>query len=189
MEATGSDCAIVMAGHGIPVAPFEKPTAPVEALRPLAPLSDDIDVVAKNFSQYPAASIGYSSCAAPFYLLLTNCLRTLRKTIVSDDRLQEARQLVERTGHRWPTGSIAPFQHAMFVFPRKAGDRISMALVHGGLGGGSIMLCAGWVEGGRSYGAPDILPVPMPLVGAVIYDPQLSAKLAGGMKIRPGSIH
>jgi hypothetical protein len=129
LAATGSDCAIVMAGHGIPVAPFEKPTAPVKALRLLAPLSDDIDIVAKNFAEYPAASIGYSSCAAPFYILLTNCLRTLRKAIVSDNRLQEARQLVKRNGLRWPTGTIASFQHAMFVFPREAGDRISMALV------------------------------------------------------------
>jgi hypothetical protein len=176
-------------GTGIPVAPFEKQTAPVKALRLLAPLSDDIDVVAKNFAQHPAASIGYSSCAAPFYLLLTNCLLTLRKTIVSDDRLQEARQLVERTGHQWPTGTIAPFQHAMFVFPRKAGDRIPMALVDGRPDGPSIMFSAGWLEGGRSSGAPNVVPIPMPLVGAVINDPQLSANLAGGFKIRPVSIH
>jgi hypothetical protein len=154
--ATGSDCAIVMAGHGIAVAPFEMPTTPKDAPRLLAPLSDDIDVVASSFAQRPEAAVGYSSCAAPFYILATNCVNTLRQLIVSDDRLRGARHLIERVGFKWPAEATSPFEQALFGLPRKAEDKIPTVFLNGGADIGSIMLYAGWLEGDRPFGAPKV---------------------------------
>jgi hypothetical protein len=188
--ATGSDCAIVTAGHGIPVAPFEMPTSPNQPGRLLAPLSDDIDVVASNFAQFPAA-VGYSSCAAPFYILLTNCTNTLRALLDRDDRLRAARHLIERVGFKWPTKPMPPFEQALLAFPREAEDKIRTVFLKGGPDVGSVSLQAGWLEGDRPFGAPNdgCLTVPMRFVEAVIDRPQLGAWLAGGMKTQPASNH
>jgi hypothetical protein len=58
----------VLAGYGLPVAPFD-----LEAMRILPKPSNDIDTVLALFSRDKGAFVGYSVCDAPFYILLTDC--------------------------------------------------------------------------------------------------------------------
>ena len=58
--------------------------------------SNDIDTVLDLFSRDRGAYVGYSSCEAPFYLLLTDCVRTLRRLVSTDPRLSELRALLAR---------------------------------------------------------------------------------------------
>jgi len=69
---SGIYAAVVLAGYGLPVAPFD-----LEAMRILAKPSSDIDTVRALFSGDRGAYVGYSTCDAPFYLLLTDCVRSL----------------------------------------------------------------------------------------------------------------
>jgi hypothetical protein len=59
--ARGIHAAIVLAGYGLPVAPFD-----LEAMRIQAKPSSDIDVVQALFSADKGAYVGYSTCDAPF---------------------------------------------------------------------------------------------------------------------------
>jgi hypothetical protein len=63
----GIHAAVVLAGYGLPVAPFD-----LEAMRIVAKPSNDIDTVLALFSADKGAYVGYSICEAPFYLLLTD---------------------------------------------------------------------------------------------------------------------
>jgi len=58
----GVYAAVVLAGFGLPVAPFD-----LLATRILAKPSNDIDTVLELFSSDKGALVGYNSCAAPFY--------------------------------------------------------------------------------------------------------------------------
>ncbi|MGA8761125.1 MAG: hypothetical protein WB611_33285 [Stellaceae bacterium] len=91
--ARGVHAAIVLAGWGLPVAPFD-----LEAMCIRAKPSRDIDTVQTLFSADKGAYVGYSSCEAPFYLLLTDCIRTLRQLVAAHPRLSELRQLLARQG-------------------------------------------------------------------------------------------
>jgi hypothetical protein len=64
--------AIVLAGWGLPVAPFD-----LDAMCIRAKPSRDINTVQTLFSADQGAYVGYSTCAAPFYLLLTDCISSL----------------------------------------------------------------------------------------------------------------
>ena len=61
--ARGIHAAVVLAGWGLPVAPFD-----LEAMRIRAKPSRDIDTVQALFSADKGAYVGYSTCDAPFYL-------------------------------------------------------------------------------------------------------------------------
>jgi hypothetical protein len=166
--AVGPDCAIMMAGHGLPVAPLDKRSS-----RLLAPVSNDIGVVAQNFASFKTAYVGYSTCAAPFYLLLTDCVRTLRQRMLLDDRLKDVRRLIEPSNQRWPTDEHDKQQASVF-FGRQPGDRFeTIALMERNPHQWSIVLYAGWLEESEPMGAPcdGCVPVPLSLVRAVFADP------------------
>ena len=63
----GIHAAVVLAGWGLPVAPFD-----LEEMRIKADPSNDIDVVLENFSADNGAYVGYNSCDAPHM----GCLRS-----------------------------------------------------------------------------------------------------------------
>jgi hypothetical protein len=69
--STGIYAAIVLAGFGLPVAPFD-----LQAMRILAESSKDIDTMRELFSRDKGAYVGYSTCKAPFYVLLTDCVQS-----------------------------------------------------------------------------------------------------------------
>jgi hypothetical protein len=58
----GVRAAVVLAGFGLPVAPFD-----LKAMRILAKPSNDMDTVQALFSADKGAYVGYSTCDAPFY--------------------------------------------------------------------------------------------------------------------------
>jgi hypothetical protein len=78
----GVHAAVVLAGYGLPVAPFD-----LAGMRIAATPSNDIDTVLELFYRDKGAYVGYSSCEAPFYLLLTDCIRSLRRRVKIDPRL------------------------------------------------------------------------------------------------------
>jgi hypothetical protein len=143
----GTYAAVVLAGYGLPVAPFD-----LEASRILAKPSNDIDTVLALFCRDKGAFVGYSVCDAPFYLLLTDCVQTLRQRVPVRPELSEVRKLFARVAS--PTVGLL--------------DPDPMA--------GSIMLYAGWQIDGQPDGAPNdgYLPVPRQLLRAVVNDPTVA---------------
>ena len=168
--ARGVHAAIALAGWGLPVAPFD-----LGAMCIRAKPSRDIDTVQTLFSADKGAYVGYSTCDAPFYLLQTDCICTLRQLVAAHPRLSELRQLFARQGASLPPDPGQPFKHGMAVITRQAGDAIStVGLIDPDPQGGSIMLYAGWQVNGEPYGAPNegYVPVPGQLLRAVVRDPR-----------------
>ena len=71
--------------------------------------SNDIDVVQDLFAADKGAYVGDNSCDAPFYLVLTDCLATLRQLVPVHPMLAELRQLFAREGSGLPDPG-QPFQ-------------------------------------------------------------------------------
>ena len=168
----GIQAAVVLAGFGLPVAPFD-----LEAMRILAKPSNDIDTVLALFSADKGAYVGYSTCDAPFYLLLTDCVRSLRRLVHGHPRLSEVRELFARSNGSLPPDSGLPFTSGMAIFGRGAADTIStVALLDPHPDHGSMMLYAGWQVDGEPFGAPNegYVPVPGQLLRAVVNEPKVA---------------
>ena len=168
----GIYAAVVLAGYGLPVAPFD-----LEASRILAKPSNDIDTVLALFSRDKGAFVGYSVCDAPFYLLLTDCVQTLRQRVPVRPELSEVRKLFARVASPLPYDPGQRFTSGMGLFGRQPGDTIStVGLLDPDPMAGSIMLYAGWQIDGRPDGAPNdgYLPVPRQLLRAVVNDPTVA---------------
>jgi hypothetical protein len=166
--ARGIYAAVVLSGFGLPVAPLDLAT-----MRILAKPSNDIDTVLKRFSPAKGAFVGYNACTAPFYVLLTDCLRSLRRLVPVHPELSEVKFLFERSTTSLPTDPGLNFKHWMGVIPRHPGDKIStIALLDPNPTGGSIMFHAGWQVSGKPHGAPNdgYMPVPVQLLCAVVND-------------------
>lgn len=132
------------------------------------------------FEDDKGAFVGYNACAAPFYVLLTDCVRTLRQLVPVHPRLSEVKWLFERNGATLPADPGQSFTPGMALVDRPPGDTIStVALLDPGPMGGSIMLYAGWEVDGEPYGAPNdgYVPVPVQLLRAVVYDPAVAYSL------------
>jgi hypothetical protein len=185
--ATGPDAAVVLAGYGFPVAPFEFGVGVGVLVEP----SNDIDEVLAIFSRWTHAIVGYRSCDAPFYVLVTDCVRTLRERILSRPELSEARMLFERSGTPLPSDPGQGFVPGIAVMTRQPGDTISSVGLHDpNPQAGSIALHAGWQIDGKSYGAPDDghSPVPLQLLRAVVDDPTFGHALSRPISA-PSPIH
>jgi hypothetical protein len=172
--SSGVDAAVLLAGFGLAVAPFdfqhgihEKPT-------------NDIDIVLAKFSSRPEALVGYDICGAPFYVLLTDCVRTLVKLLGTHPNLFDVRRLFERNGGSLPANPRNAFVPGMVIFAREPSDMISTILVHDRKPDvGSLMLHAGWRVKDQAYGAPydGYLPVPVALLRAVAYEPAVASAI------------
>jgi transposase len=126
----------------------------LEATHILAKPSNDIDTVQALFSADKGAYVGYSTCDAPFYLLLKYCVRSLRQLVQVHPRLSEVKQLFARTGQTLPSDFGQTFMPGMAVIARQRGDTIStVGLLDLYPAGGSIMLHAGWEVEGEPFGA------------------------------------
>jgi hypothetical protein len=168
----GIHAAVVLAGYGLPVAPFD-----LEAMRIVAKPSNDIDTVLALFSADKGAYVGYSTCFAPFYLLLTDCVRSLRRLVPANPRLSEVKVLFARANKSLPPDPGQSFMHGMTVMARQPGDAIStVGLFDPNPISGSVMLNAGWQVDGDSHGAPNegYVPVPWQLLRAVVHDPRIA---------------
>jgi hypothetical protein len=120
-SATGVDAAVVLAGFGLPVAPFDR-----EVDRILGQPSNDIDTVLSLFAHSSKnAVVGYSLCDAPFYVVLTNCIEALRQQLPISPELNGILQLFERSGTPLPLDPGGPFVSDMMLFAREPGDTIS----------------------------------------------------------------
>jgi hypothetical protein len=168
----GIHAAVVLAGFGLPVAPFD-----LKAMRILAKPSNDIDTVQALFSADKGAYVGYSTCDAPFYLLLTDCVRSLLQLVPTHPKLSEVRELLARANRSLPPDPGMPFRSGMAIFGRQPGDTIStVGLLDPHPARGSIMLYAGWQVDGEPVGAPNegYVPVPGQLLRAVVTDPTVA---------------
>jgi hypothetical protein len=182
----GVYAAVVLAGFGLPVAPFDLVTT-----RILAKPSNDIETVLELFSSDKGALVGYNTCTAPFYVLLTDCVQTMRRLVPTYPLLSEINLLVERSGASMPPDPGHSFRHSMALALRQPGDAIStVVLLDPNPAGGSIMLYAGWQIDGAPYGAPNdgYMPVPTQLLRAVVYDPAFAYALCHPVSAPP-TIH
>jgi hypothetical protein len=164
----GIYAAVVLAGYGLPVAPFD-----LEAMRILAKPSNDIDTVLALFSRDKGAYVGYRTCDAPFYLLLTDCVRSLRQLVSTHPRLSEVKELFARIGRPLPPDPGQLFMPGMAIIARLPGDTVStVGLFDPDPMSGSAMLYAGWQVDGEAYGTPNEggVPVPGQLLKAIVDD-------------------
>lgn len=92
--------------------------------------SNDIDEVLAIFSRWTHAIVGYRSCDAPFYVPVTDCVRTLRRRILSRPELSEAKMLFERSGRPLPSDPGQSFVPGIAVMARQPGDTISSVGLH-----------------------------------------------------------
>jgi hypothetical protein len=170
--AKGIDSAIVLAGAGLPVGPLDT------AGRIVGKPSNDVDTVRALFAGHEAALVAYNVCSAPFYLLLTNCVRTMRKCVLHDPEFLEVRLLFERgRGDSLPPDPKRNFRRWLGLFEHPPGDTISgVGLSEPSANNKSIMLYAGWEIDGEPHGVPNCgyLPVPRELLRAVVTHPALS---------------
>jgi hypothetical protein len=181
--AAGVDAAVLLAGFGLPVVPFD-----LENARILEAPSKDIDTVTARFGKWKRAYVGYNSCAAPFYLLYTDCLRTLINRVATHPKLAEVKKLFERPGSALPQDPGQSFVSGMAIFARLPGDMISTAaLLDWDPSAGSIVFNAGWEVDGQSHGAPNdgYFPVPVQLLRAVVNNPAVAYGLARPVKEAP----
>lgn len=170
--STGIYAAIVLAGFGLPVAPFD-----LQAMRILAESSKDIDTVRELFSRDKGAYVGYSTCKALFYVLLTDCVQSLRRLVPTHPRLSEAKELFARTGQSLPPDPGQNFIHGSAVIARLPGMLFqqSRCLIHARQGDQSCSM-----PGGRSAVNPaahqikDVLQSRGQLLRAVVNDPRVA---------------
>jgi hypothetical protein len=101
--AAGVHAAVVLAGFGLPVAPFDLVKGSI-----LEEPSNDIDTVVSQFARWKAAYVGYNTCDAPFYVLYTDCLRTLINRVPVHTNLKQVKQLFERPGRQRPSARPRP---------------------------------------------------------------------------------
>jgi hypothetical protein len=183
--ASGIDAAVLVAGFGLPVAPFDFRQGILEEP------SNDIDAVLTMFSRSTNAFVGYSSCDAPIYVLLTDCVKTLREQVVAHPALFDIRRLFARHGGALPPDPGEAFVPGVALFPRHPGDMIStvMAMDPSPVRG-SIMLHGGWRVRAHAYGAPfdGYLPFPMSLLRAVACEPAV-AYVIGRRVAPPPRVH
>ena len=117
------------------------------------------------------------TCEGPFYLLLTDCVRTLRRLVPVHPRLSEVNELFARVGRPLPPDPEQSFVHGMAIVGRQLGDTIStVGLFDPDPTSGSVMLYAGWQVGGEPCGAPNegYVPVPGQLLRAVVNDQRVA---------------
>src|ERR1700730_4572406 len=183
---TGGYAAVVLAGFGLPVAPFD-----LVSRRILATPSNDIDTVRKLFSSDQGAIVGYNTCSAPFYLLVTDCVQSLRQLVSVHPQLSEVKFLFKRAGASLPADPGQSFVHGVGVIGRQPGDEIStIGLFDPGPNGGSLTLHAGWQVDGEPYGAPNdgYAPVPVQLLRKVVHDPRFACALSWSVR-PPPTVH
>jgi len=173
MVASGIDAAIVLAGFGLPVAPFDRKNP-----RILADLSNNIDEVVATFSRWKSAYVGYSPCDAPFYMLVTDCVKTMPPQIASRPQLWPLRDALHRMGATLPQTNSRGFQHGLALIPREPADTLSTIFIgNPNPHEGSLQLLAGWCTGdGDREGTPNegFVPVPLQFLRAACQDPQIA---------------
>ncbi|MCA0013174.1 hypothetical protein LB561_23085 [Mesorhizobium sp. B292B1B] len=168
--ATGMDPAVVLAGFGLPVAPFDR-----KSPRILAEPRNNIDVAADTFSKWKTAYVGYSPCDVPFYMLVTDCVLSAFEQIAARSELKEIKGLLERSGSVEGARPARRFQHGLILLPREPDDRISTIFLNNpNPREGSVGLYAGWSVNGLRDGAPNngFVPVPVQFLRAALDDPQ-----------------
>lgn len=174
-SAIGVDAAVVLAGFGLAVAPYD-----LKIMRILKTPSNDIDTVLALFHRRKTAVVGYNVCEAPFYVLLTDCVQALRRQLPISPELSEVRKLYERTGAPQPPDPGKCFESDMVLFAHEPGDRIpTVGLMDPNPLIADIVLLAGWEANGASHGAPSggHRPVPWNLLEAVVFDPEAASFL------------
>jgi hypothetical protein len=178
--------AVVLAAFGLPVAPFD-----LNEQRVLAKPSNDIDTVLQLFSgDKEGACAGYSTCAAPFYLLVTDCLRTLSELLPVHPELSELRSLYTRANIPWPSDPGRRFVPGIEIFSRQPGDTISTRWPDDeDPRGGSITLIAGWELDGQPFGAPihntGYFWAPEALLQGILCDPRFASSIGGSVSASP----
>jgi hypothetical protein len=165
----GIDAAIFFAGLGLPVCPFDR-----FKLAPVGVASAEIDEVAKAFENRKSAYVGYSPNLAPFYLVVTDCYRTLAEEGVRDPALAPVRDRIVEAIRYGDSVPAKRFQWAVFALPRFEGEKVPHTMVEDPRPDrGSIVLYAGWTEDDDwKGGAPSgYVPVPKQFLQVAVSDP------------------
>lgn len=170
--AAGVDAAVVLAGLGLSVAPFDR-----KKPRILGEPSNNIDRVADMFSRLKTAYVGYSPCETPFYMIITDCIKTMFAQLDTRPELHEAKRAFVKSGGVQPTIPIRPFQHGIVLIPREVTDTAStVSLWNPNPNQGSVSFYAGWTVDGTRQGTPNdgYLPVPRQFLVTSLQDPQMA---------------
>jgi hypothetical protein len=183
----GTDAALVMAAFGVAVAPLDKRTRTL-----LAEPSTDLKQVAASFAKLKTALVGYNTCEAQFYCLVTDSLSDLKTKLVTEPRLQPVASILGRIGDALPPANGRPFQHFAAVFARNPDDRFETFFLDDPRPtNGSVLFTAGWMDGSEPKGAPNdgYLVIPVALLRGAIEDPQLAFWLTEPKDARRLTVH
>lgn len=168
----GPDAAVVLAGFGIKVAPFDRRKRSI-----IGDLTNNVDEVYERFANLKTAFVGYSPSDAEFYVLVTDSLSDLKSKLKSSRQLKPVADVVSRAGGELPTGTGGAFQHFGAVFARWPDDQLeTLFLEDAHPDRGSVLFQAGWRERETRRGAPNdgFLPVPLALLRGALADPKLA---------------
>ncbi|UYN94372.1 MAG: hypothetical protein KIT25_20405 [Enhydrobacter sp.] len=154
----GMDAAILFSGLGLPVCPFDRFNP-----APIGAPSSSIEEVARAFAKRKSAYVAYSPNLAPFYLLVTDCHRTLAEDGVRHPALAVVRDRVEEAMRSENLPPTERFRWAVIALPRMERDRVPHTIIENPRPDrGSFVLYAGWVEDGEMRGGPTSGYVPIP---------------------------
>lgn len=170
--ASGADAAIVLAGFGLPIAPFDR-----KMPRILSEPSNKIDLAVESFSRWKTAYVGYSPCDIPFYMIVTDCIKTMQEQLMVRPELAEAKRLFLQAGGTSQTRPVRDFQHGIVLVPREPMDTASTVFLNNpNPRQGSVGFYAGWAVAGVRHGAPNdgFLPVPAQFLSIALRDPQIA---------------
>ncbi|MBS0220376.1 MAG: hypothetical protein JSR91_06500 [Proteobacteria bacterium] len=165
----GIDAAIFFAGLGLPVCPFDR-----RSLVPMGGASAGIEEVAKAFANRKTAYVGYSPNLAPFYLLLTDCYRTLAEEGVRNPALAPVRDRILEAMRNGEAVPVRRFQWRILALPRIEGEKVSQVFVPDPRPDrGSILVHAGWMESDECKGGTPsgYVPVPKQFLQVAVSDP------------------
>jgi hypothetical protein len=180
--AQGWDAAIVLAGAGLAVTPLDRRTG-----QPIGPRATGIDEADKVFSAAKTAWVGFAPAEAAFYTLVTDDLRTLFGALQHDGNFAGLKTTIEGAGGFPYRPETPSFRHGMLLVARQPEDRIaSLTVETPDRNMGSIVMAAGWMDGGKVKGAPDggLVPAPAQLARTIARQPTVLewiAAPAGGL--------
>jgi hypothetical protein len=185
--ATGKDAAIAMAFFGLPVAPMDR-----RSLAMMAQPSADLDTVSAMFDRAKTAFVGYSTCEANFYTLVTDCADTLARMMGTNEQVERVANLFRRDKTPLPQPRGVPFVKACAAFRRYSGEEIGSFIYSDPRPDwGSMIFSAGWMDDGEAKGtaAGGFRFVPLQLVEAFMQMPDAHSFVRGDSKPAPASMH
>lgn len=156
MALPGSiDHAVVLASLGLPAALLSSST-----MSPIAPAESDVDLLIERFGDRDDIVVGFEPASTPFFYLVSESVRSLRRCVETDPRFSPVRHILTPQAVPIPARPTGTWG----VYPKALSDRIA-TIVHADNRGSepTTVFIGGWMEGGMARDTGFLTLQPMPL--------------------------